>query len=153
MREAQRKRAEATALAAKENQQSSSSSPAPSAAEKSTAQTRFAGRAPDIAAAQASVQAAGQKAGAYLSSWGAWANERKKGWTEGRAGVGGEGKAGGGSSASSEQVASGTGSGSVGTSAEQKSPGKLARWSSSASLSKKTTREEKGRDGIGRLDA
>lgn len=35
---------------------------------------------PDMAAAQASVAAAGQKAGAYLSSWGAWAADKRKGW-------------------------------------------------------------------------
>lgn len=38
-------------------------------------------RAPDLIQAQASVQAASQKAGAYLSSWGAWASEKRKtGW-------------------------------------------------------------------------
>ena len=35
---------------------------------------------PDIAAAQAGVAAAGQKAGAYLSSWGTWAADKRKGW-------------------------------------------------------------------------
>jgi len=37
-------------------------------------------RAPDLAQAQAAVGAAGKSAGAYLSSWGSWANERRKGW-------------------------------------------------------------------------
>ncbi|KAF2760644.1 hypothetical protein EJ05DRAFT_436352 [Pseudovirgaria hyperparasitica] len=38
-------------------------------------------RRPDFAQAQASVQAAGTRAGAYLSSWGAWASEKRKtGW-------------------------------------------------------------------------
>jgi hypothetical protein len=38
-------------------------------------------RAPDLAQAQAAVHAASQKAGAYFSSWGAWASEkRKQGW-------------------------------------------------------------------------
>lgn len=36
---------------------------------------------PDLTQAQASVQAASARAGAYLSSWGSWAAEkRKKGW-------------------------------------------------------------------------
>ena len=34
----------------------------------------------DTAAAQASVTAAGQKAGAYLSSWSTWAVDKRKGW-------------------------------------------------------------------------
>ncbi|KAL8999585.1 MAG: hypothetical protein Q9188_005839, partial [Gyalolechia gomerana] len=38
-----------------------------------------AARAPDLATAQASVAAAGQRAGAYVSSWGAWAAEKRKG--------------------------------------------------------------------------
>jgi hypothetical protein len=38
-------------------------------------------RAPDFSQAQATMQAAGQKAGAYFSSWGAWAAEKRKtGW-------------------------------------------------------------------------
>jgi hypothetical protein len=38
-------------------------------------------KAPDLTQAQATVQAASQKAGAYLSSWGAWASEkRRSGW-------------------------------------------------------------------------
>lgn len=88
-----------------------------------------------MAAAQASVQAASQKAGAYLSSWGAWATEKKKGWAEGR----------------TENVGASTST--IGGSGE-KSPTRLARWNSSASLSgKKVVKEEKGGDGIGRLDA
>ena len=35
-------------------------------------------KAPDLSQAQATVQAAGIKAGAYLSSWGAWAAEKRK---------------------------------------------------------------------------
>ena len=43
----------------------------------------------------------------------------------------------------------------VGVGGEKKSSGRLARWNSSASLGggRKLVREEKGRDGIGRLDA
>jgi hypothetical protein len=38
-------------------------------------------KAPDLTQAQASVAAAGQKAGAYFSSWGTWASEKRKtGW-------------------------------------------------------------------------
>lgn len=38
-------------------------------------------KAPDMSQAQATVQDVGKKAGAYLSSWGAWASERRKtGW-------------------------------------------------------------------------
>lgn len=38
-------------------------------------------KAPDLSQAQATVQAASMKAGAYLSSWGAWAAEKSKtGW-------------------------------------------------------------------------
>lgn len=49
-------------------------------------------KAPDMTQAQATVQAASQKAGAYLSSWGAWASEKRRtGW----------GRSGGGSAPSS----------------------------------------------------
>jgi len=41
-------------------------------------------RAPDLTQAQATVQDVGKKAGAYLSSWGAWAAEKRKtGWNRG----------------------------------------------------------------------
>ncbi|KAI4753618.1 hypothetical protein E4T52_01607 [Aureobasidium sp. EXF-3400] len=67
MREAQRKRAEeqkaAAAIAAANN---------PSAADAKSA--------PKVAQAQASVQAASSRAGQYLSSWGAWATEKRKNW-------------------------------------------------------------------------
>ena len=39
----------------------------------------------DISQAQASVSAAGQKAGSYLSSWGTWASEKRKEWQEKKA--------------------------------------------------------------------
>ena len=71
MREAQRKRSEEARAAA-------AASPPP---EKSPqgAGGRFA--KPDLQQAQASVAAAGQRAGAYLSSWGTWASEKRKtGW-------------------------------------------------------------------------
>ena len=44
-------------------------------------------RAPDLSGAQAAVGAASQKAGAYLSSWGAWASERRRGWGRTSTGV------------------------------------------------------------------
>jgi hypothetical protein len=71
MREAQRKKSDDARAAA---------ASAPEASEKSSPPTsRFA--KPDIQQAQASVTAASQRAGAYLSSWGAWASEKRKtGW-------------------------------------------------------------------------
>ncbi len=157
MREAQRKRAEAASIA-----NSNSRTASPTRLETSPPQpqpsTRFANRAPDIAAAQASVQAASQKAGAYLSSWGAWATEKKKGWADGRAGAGRENL----STPTSAGGVLGGGSGVGGAGSREKSPKRLARWNSSASLSgslsgglsgRKVGKEEKGGDGIGRLDA
>lgn len=74
MREAQRKRSEearaAAAAAAPED-------------ENKPPQQQQAGRfaKPDMQQAQANVQAASQRASAYLSSWGTWAAEkRKQGW-------------------------------------------------------------------------
>ncbi|KAI4842336.1 hypothetical protein E4T45_09116 [Aureobasidium sp. EXF-8846] len=63
MREAQRKSAEEKKAAAAKN-------PSPTD-EKSN---------PKVAQAQASVQAASSRAGAYLSSWGSWASEKRKNW-------------------------------------------------------------------------
>lgn len=37
-------------------------------------------QAPDLTHAQANIQAAGTRAGAYFSSWGSWASEKRKGW-------------------------------------------------------------------------
>ena len=137
MREAQRKRPELDQLA---NFRSGIPSNDHTTSEQSPPPSRFVARAPDITAAQASMQAAGQKAGAYISSWGAWASERRKGWGERRA-----------TNASSENVAT-AGAGAAG---EGGSPGKLGRWNSSASLKSSggNLTEEKGGDGIGRLDA
>lgn len=72
MREVQRKRSEETRAAA------AASAPADKAA-----QSRFA--KPDMQQAQASVAAAGQRAGAYFSSWGSWAAEKRKSGWAGRA--------------------------------------------------------------------
>jgi len=51
-------------------------------------------RAPDLSHAQAAVGAVGVKAGAYFSSWGAWAAERRRGWGKLSANKG-EGEGGG----------------------------------------------------------
>ena len=74
MREAQRKRTEEARAAA------ATASP-PSTPENKSPPSGGKLAKPDIQQAQASVQAASQRAGAYLSSWGAWAAEkRKQGW-------------------------------------------------------------------------
>jgi hypothetical protein len=36
--------------------------------------------APDLSHAQANLSAASKSAGAYFSSWGTWASEKRKGW-------------------------------------------------------------------------
>ncbi|KAL6719937.1 hypothetical protein ACLMJK_001858 [Lecanora helva] len=147
MREAQRKRAGAAQHNSKETPPSSSETPEPSASVP--APTRFTPRTPDIATAQASMQAASQRAGAYLSSWGAWASERKRGWAESRA-------ANANAHASQENVNTTTGGSGGGGSPEKGLAGRLSRWNSSASLGGgrgKVGKEERGGDGIGRLDA
>lgn len=69
MREAQRKRIEESRATASSGTSSENAS-----------STIAAGRIskPDLHQAQASVAAAGQRAGALLSSWGSWANEKRK---------------------------------------------------------------------------
>ena len=125
MREAQRKRAEVANLGTVRAGSDAGESPS----EHRPPTQRFAARGPDLTAAQASVQAAGQKAGAYISSWGTWASERRKGWTKGSP------------NASNENVAVVGGA----------SPTKPGKWNSG--MGGKKVREEKGGDGIGRLDA
>ena len=72
MREAQRKRSEDARAAA-------ATAPPVEKSPQGTAGGRFS--KPDLQHAQASVAAAGQRAGAYLSSWGSWAAEKRKtGW-------------------------------------------------------------------------
>ncbi|EON63726.1 hypothetical protein W97_02954 [Coniosporium apollinis CBS 100218] len=77
MREAQRSKheeARAAAAAAGMSPPTSPSDKAPMGG------VRFP-KAPDLSHAQASVQAASSRAGAYLSSWGMWASEKRKtGW-------------------------------------------------------------------------
>ncbi|EGE09398.1 hypothetical protein TEQG_08299 [Trichophyton equinum CBS 127.97] len=58
-------------------------SPPPASPTPSTSGWSFAARkapAVDLTQAQATVSAAGQRASAYFSSWGSWANERRKEW-------------------------------------------------------------------------
>lgn len=125
MREAQRRRTEIPNLGTIRAISDAGKSPS----ENASPTPRFAARAPDLAAAQASVQAAGQKAGAYISSWGAWASERRKGWATTGSPI-----------ASSENVAAGI-----------TNPTKLGKWN--GGVGGKKVREERGGDGIGRLDA
>ncbi|KAG6999562.1 mitogen-activated protein kinase HOG1 [Physcia stellaris] len=86
----------------------------------------------DTTAAQASVAAAGQKAGAYLSSWGSWAAEKKKGW--GRMG----------SSNDLRGAAAGR---------EKEKEKEAERCWDAGSSPTKGRKEAIGGDGIGRLDA
>ena len=82
VREAQaRRRAEAAA------NRTPAATPVPSSGVENSKLVRSG---PDIAAAQASVAAAGQKAGAYFNSWGTWAADKRKGW--GRTASSGESK-------------------------------------------------------------
>ena len=76
MREAQRKRTEEARAAAEAE---GTEKPPPSSSLSGAAAARF--QKPDLQHAQQSVAAASQRAGAYLSSWGAWASEKRKtGW-------------------------------------------------------------------------
>ncbi|CRG89692.1 Late secretory pathway protein AVL9 [Talaromyces islandicus] len=101
MREAQRKKNEERAAAAAaasdekvssngEAGQSESSTSTPPATSSSSSSSSWFGarRAPsvDLTQTQASVNTAGQKAGAYFSSWGTWASERRKEWQDRRSG-------------------------------------------------------------------
>ncbi|KAI9691971.1 MAG: late secretory pathway protein avl9 [Bogoriella megaspora] len=78
MREAQRKRHEEQKAAAAA---SGAISPTASVSSGGWGSSKPAPRGPDWSQAQASVQAASSRAGAYLSSWGSWASEKRKtGW-------------------------------------------------------------------------
>ncbi|CAO2653622.1 Nn.00g030330.m01.CDS01 [Neocucurbitaria sp. VM-36] len=48
---------------------------------------KWKAQAPDLSHAQANLQAAGTRAGAYFSSWGSWASEKRKGWGAGKSPV------------------------------------------------------------------
>ncbi|KAJ5291658.1 hypothetical protein N7478_000909 [Penicillium angulare] len=90
MREAQRKRNEEKAAAQSQRTSIDTSASPPPASENSPAEGSagwFAARqrpSIDVTQAQASVSAAGQKAGAYFSSWGSWASEKRKEWQDKR---------------------------------------------------------------------
>lgn len=88
MREAQRKRNEEKASQTQSQRTSidNAASPPPST-EDSVASGAGAPRSRasiDVSQAQASVSAAGQKAGAYFSSWGSWASEKRREWQDKR---------------------------------------------------------------------
>lgn len=135
MREARRERAEMAShgLHSKSNNRGSSSAPTDKATSNGSA-SRLTPQAPDMATAQASLSAAGQKAGAYMSSWGSWASEKRKDWAK---------------------PAQNTNAETAGMSKDTPSQSRLSRWASTASLkiSGPGLKEEKGGDGIGRLDA
>lgn len=90
MREAQRKKNEEKAI---QSQRSSMDQGRPSSPTTDSASVTSTGgasswfgvrRAPsfDITQAQASASTVGQRAGAYISSWGTWASEKRKEWQE-----------------------------------------------------------------------
>ncbi|KAA6409608.1 MAG: hypothetical protein FRX48_06220 [Lasallia pustulata] len=139
MREAQRRRHE-------ELRAANLAAAAPAHEKPPFAAPRFA-RAPDLSHAQAAVGAAGLKAGAYISSWGAWASERRKGW--GRTAS---------SSSSSVSVAAASADAAaspavVSTSPGKSGPARARERPDGGSPVKVRNREAKGGDGIGRLDA
>jgi hypothetical protein len=96
MREAQRKKNEERSAErgdekvsnSNEARQSESSSTTSTTTATTQATSSWFGprRAPsvDLTQTQASVNTAGQKAGAYFSSWGSWASERRKEWQDRR---------------------------------------------------------------------
>ncbi|KAJ5204545.1 Late secretory pathway protein AVL9 [Penicillium cinerascens] len=85
MREAQRKRNEQSQRSSID--QASGSPSTASAGSPDASGAWFAGRqrpSIDVGQAQASVNAAGQKASAYFSSWGSWASEKRREWQDKR---------------------------------------------------------------------
>ena len=87
MREAQRKRTEEARASAEAEGEKSPPPTASSSTTTSSGGGRF--QKPDLQHAQQSVAAASQRAGAYLSSWGAWASEKRKtGWRSTSSGQG-----------------------------------------------------------------
>lgn len=93
MREAQRKKNEEKASQSQRSSMDIGSANSPTVTSADSASATSAGgatswfgarRAPslDIAQAQASANTVGQKAGAYISSWGSWASEKRKEWQE-----------------------------------------------------------------------
>ncbi|GAB1212502.1 hypothetical protein ATERTT37_001641 [Aspergillus terreus] len=88
MREAQRKRNEERAGQSQRTSTEKSPSPPFSPSDSAPANSTggwFSSRKPpavDITQAQASVNAVSQRAGSYISSWSAWASEKRKEWQE-----------------------------------------------------------------------
>lgn len=157
MREAQRKRAEDAkhGLFPPPKQTNRTPSPAPSDPNNpsSSPANRFAARAPDLTAAQASLQEAGKKAGAYMSTWSSWASERRKAWSTGKPVPSPNASQDNlPNSAHAVEPLSSKSSPPRAAASEER---KLARLSSRASIKSvgKGGKEEKGADGIGRLDA
>jgi hypothetical protein len=85
MREAQRKRQEENRLL-KEKESALSPSSTTEKLPPTSGGGKWKAQAPDLTHAQANIQAAGTRAGAYLSSWGVWASEKKKGWATSKSG-------------------------------------------------------------------
>lgn len=133
MREAQRGRAE---LASAHNL---SGAATPNASPLPAHSLRFPTRTPDLSNAQASVSAASQRAGAYISSWGTWASERRRGWSARTQGA----------NAAEEAVAA-DGKGPVGQEGMSTLRTEKPLWNSGSA---KRAKEQVGADGIGRLDA
>ncbi|KAJ5359627.1 uncharacterized protein N7496_012040 [Penicillium cataractarum] len=91
MREAQRKRNEEKASQSTrtsiDKEGPSSPQPTPIESPSETSASWFGARqrpSIDVTQAQASVSAASQKAGAYFSSWGSWASDKRREWQEKR---------------------------------------------------------------------
>ena len=141
MREAQRKRQAEQQTSTHDTSDASAKPQEPSQLSTSSLDGKSpASRGPDLSTAQASVQVAGQKAGAYFQSWGTWAAEKKKDWSK------------------KPLDADENDSPVSKKSPDDASAGKLSRWSSissNVSFGRRTgaVKEEKGADGIGRLDA
>ena len=133
MREAQRRRAE---LASAHNL---SEAATPNTSPFSAHSLRFSSRAPDLSSAQASVSAASQRAGAYISSWGTWASERRKGWSTRTSGV----------NAADENIVVNGKEHEIQEGMSAQGGEKPLRYSGST----KRAKEQVGADGIGRLDA
>lgn len=148
MREAQRKRADDArhGLSPPKQNNSRATSPVPLTPKSpSILPGGLVARAPDLTAAQASFQEAGKKAGAYMSTWGAWASERRKAWVKPSLGP----------NAGEDNVGGTIGASNTTSDPASLPPTKLSRLSSSTSMKNngRGLRVEQGEDGIGRLDA
>lgn len=87
MREAQRKRNEERAATQSQRpsvDKDTSLSPTPSRTPTDASVTAHPRPSIDMTQAQASVATASQKAGAYFSSWGSWASEKRREWQDKR---------------------------------------------------------------------